>query len=179
MSEITTKTGDGGFSSLFSGERLLKSDVIFEALGALDELNSWLGLVKLKMPDDKEAGKIEKIQKEVFKIASAVATTQNSELRKKISVLKQQDLSELEKYEETLLGQVRMPSTFVIPGVTENAAMIDITRTVCRRAERRLVSLVSGGMDWISLEVKYINRLSDLLYVLARRCEEGKFQEKG
>jgi len=71
-----------------------------------------------------------------------------------------------------------MPATFIIPGISEDAAMIDIARTVCRRAERRLVRLLSEGMGWISLEVKYVNRLSDVLYVLARKCEEGDFQEK-
>ncbi|MCK5879733.1 MAG: cob(I)yrinic acid a,c-diamide adenosyltransferase [Holophagae bacterium] len=178
MPDITTKKGDGGFSSLYSGERALKSDVVFEALGALDELNSWLGVVKLKSRNEFDCLQVETIQKNVFKIASNVATTQDSDLRDKFVLLTENDLEELEAFEEKLFERVEMPTTFVIPGVTENAAMVDVARTVCRRAERRLVALMSGGMNWISLDVKYINRLSDVLYVLARQCEEGEYQEK-
>ncbi len=178
MSDITTKTGDGGFSSFYSGERALKSDAVFEALGTLDELNSWLGVVKLKLQGDFEKAQVEVIQKNIFKIAVNVATAKDSELRKKFVLLVASDLEKLEKFEENLFKQVEMPATFIIPGISEDAAMIDIARTVCRRAERRLVRLLSEGMGWISLEVKYVNRLSDVLYVLARKCEEGDFQEK-
>jgi len=65
MSDITTKTGDGGFSSFYSGERALKSDAVFEALGTLDELNSWLGVVKLKLQGDFEKAQVEVIQKNI------------------------------------------------------------------------------------------------------------------
>ncbi|NOY23715.1 MAG: cob(I)yrinic acid a,c-diamide adenosyltransferase [Acidobacteria bacterium] len=178
MSDITTKTGDGGFSSLYSGERALKSDAVFEALGVLDELNSWLGVVKLKLKSNGDRKEVETIQRNIFKIASNVATAEDSDLREKIVLLVESDLKSLEAFGEELFGRVDMPKTFVIPGVTEDAAMIDVARTICRRAERRLVSLMSGGMIWISLDVKYINRLSDILYVQARQCEEGKYQEK-
>ncbi len=178
MSDITTKTGDGGFSSLYSGERALKSDAVFEALGVLDELSSWMGVVKLKLKSNSECKQIETIQRNIFKIASNVATAEDSDLREKIVLLVQSDLKSLEAFEEELFGHVDMPGTFVIPGVTEDAAMIDVARTVCRRAERRLVFLMSEGMNRISLDVKYVNRLSDVLYVLARQCEEGKYREK-
>lgn len=178
MSDITTRKGDGGFSSLYSGERALKSDAVFEALGVLDELNSWLGVVKLKLKENTDSWEVESIQRNVFKIASNVATSEDSDLRGKIILLTETDLKLLEAFEEKLFEQVDMPATFVVPGVTEAAAMIDVVRTVCRRAERRLVALMSDGMSWISLDVKYINRLSDVLYVLARQCEEGEYQEK-
>ena len=178
MSDITTKKGDGGFSSLYSGERALKSDAIFEVLGALDELNSWLGVVKLKLKENTDPRQVESIQRNVFKMASNVATSEDSDLRGKIVLLAETDLESLEAFEEKLFEGVKMPATFVIPGVTEDAAMIDVARTVCRRAERRLVALMSGGMSRISLDVKYINRLSDVLYILARQCEEGEYQEK-
>lgn len=178
MPDITTKKGDGGFSSLYSGERALKSDAEFEALGTLDELNSWLGVVKLKLDADRDRLELEAIQKNIFKIASNVATSDDSELRQNLVVLAQSDLETLEALEGRLFEEVAMPTTFIIPGVTEDAALIDIARTVCRRAERRLVALLSGGLSRIALDVKYVNRLSDVLYVLARQCEKGKYKEK-
>jgi len=178
MSDITTKRGDGGFSSLYSGERALKSDAVFETLGTLDELNSWLGVVKLKLQADYDRLQVESIQRNIFKVASNVATTDDSKLRQKMILLAQSDMVALEAFEEKLFTEVAMPTTFIIPGVTEDAALIDVARTVCRSAERRLVALLSGGLQRISLEVKYVNRLSDVLYVLARQCEKGKYKEK-
>jgi len=178
MPDITTKKGDGGFSSLYSGERALKSEAKFEALGTLDELNSWLGVVKLKLDADRDRLEVETIQKNIFKIASNVATSDDSELRQNLILLMKSDLEALEAFEERLFEEVAMPTTFIIPGVTEDAALIDVARTVCRRAERRLVALLSGGLSRIALDVKYVNRLSDVLYVLARQCEKGRYKEK-
>ncbi|NOZ12123.1 MAG: cob(I)yrinic acid a,c-diamide adenosyltransferase [Acidobacteria bacterium] len=179
MSEITTKTGDGGFSSLYSGERVLKSDVVFEALGTLDELNSWLGFVKVKFPENSfEHVQVETIQKNIFRIASNVATAKDSPMRKHFEMLAENDLIELETFEERLFQSVTMPKTFIIPGVTEDSAGLDIARTVCRRAERRMVRLLSDGTDRLALDVKYVNRLSDVLYILARQLDEGRFKER-
>ncbi len=174
MSEITTKTGDNGFSSLFSGERILKSDALFEALGTLDELNSWLGLLKVRLQANHfNQSQLELIQKNLFKIASNVATAADSPMRGKLTMLTEDDLTELETFENKLLKLVTMPNTFIIPGMTENSAILDIARAVCRRAERRIIRLLADGMERLSLDVKYVNRLSDVLYILARQSEEG------
>ena len=178
MNSITTKGGDKGFSSLFSGERVRKSDAIFEALGTLDELNSWLGLIKLRLDLDELKQEVETIQRALFQIASNIATSSDSEQRNTLVLLCEEDLTKLEHFETTLLSSVKMPETFIIPGINENAALTDIARTVCRRSERRLVMLSDQGIDWITLDIKYVNRLSDVIYVLARYFEKGAFKER-
>ena len=174
---ITTKTGDGGYTSLFSGERVKKSSIYMETLGTLDELNSHLGLVKTKCPETIRE-KITEIQAKVFSIASTIATEPNSPLRKQIKVLSYEDLNNLEQFQKDLTKQTKMPERFIYPGTNENSAITDIARTVCRRAERRIIEFEEKIKINLYLEKKYINRLSDVLFVLARYFEKGEFREK-
>lgn len=178
MSSITTKGGDGGDSSLFSGERMRKSDLIFEVLGTLDELNSWMGVVRAHLEEESMKEEIEAIQRTLFRVSSNIATKPGTEMRDQIQLLTGRDLDQLEEFQQKLNGSVKMPTTFVIPGQNRNAAWTDVARTVCRRAERVLVRLADQVDLALDIDVKYLNRLSDVLYMVARYFEAGGFLEK-
>ncbi|BBB32543.1 cob(I)alamin adenosyltransferase [Thermotomaculum hydrothermale] len=174
---ITTKKGDSGFTSLFSGERVKKSSIYMETLGTLDELNSHLGLVKAKCPETLKK-EIEFIQTNIFSIASTIATEPSSPLREQIKTLKKEDLDTLEDFQKHLIEKTKMPDKFIYPGTNENSAITDIARTVCRRAERRVIEFEGKIKINLYIEKKYLNRLSDVLFVLARYFENGEFKEK-
>lgn len=167
---VTTKTGDRGQSSLANGRRLSKSDLHFEVVGNLDELNSWLGLVVVKLGSAFAETKtyLETIQDTLFYIGAEVAASPKARL-------KQSALEKLEattqKMQEALADDWH--TRFILPGGTELGAHLDLARTVCRRAERSLTLLseqaqAEGGEALNPILLKYLNRLSDYLYVL--RC---------
>ncbi len=149
--KISTKTGDKGDSGLFDGKRLRKSAPIFAALGDLDELNSFLGWAR-----NGENPLIEKIQRDIYRIMSIVGF--EMKVPKNIDALSEKDVQFLEEEIEKIEGDLR---EFVLPG-----SKFDIARCVCRRAER---SFVGAGLEGDCL--KYLNRLSDLLFLLARKSE--------
>jgi cob(I)alamin adenosyltransferase len=182
---VTTGTGDTGETGTYSGERLPKDDDLFELLGTLDELNSWLGLIKAAIRHGLEVGfsdayanddMLDMVQTNLYRMMSVAATSPGSELAQTLSPLGQGELAQLEEQEKLLMKNVPIPEAFVNPGGTRLGATIDIARTVCRRAERRLVTWLRkarpdeppGGIPQ-----KYLNRLSDYLFVLARYYETG------
>lgn len=178
---ITTKGGDGGDSALYSGERRRKSDETFEALGALDELNSWLGVIKLRLPKPDSRQELEQVQRVLFRICSNLATTLDAPVRAQLDLPGPSDLEALESWQQRLMGETELPDRFIIPGEQADAAWADVARTVCRRAERAMVRLLDQRperLDHCRWDLKYVNRLSDVLYILARRFEEGAFREK-
>lgn len=180
---ITTKGGDGGETSLYSGERVKKSDLIMETIGTLDELNSWLGLIKSKVEEDFMKLELEKIQLCLFNLCSTIATKETSEFYPQIEKISEIKLLELEKFEDDLLKIVKMPNKFIIPGINSESAFTDIARTVCRRAERRLVKLseienLTHSSKNYFYEKKFVNRLSDVLFIVARYFDKGAFKEK-
>lgn len=181
---ITTKGGDGGETSLYSGERVKKSDLIMETIGTIDELNSWVGLIKCKIREDELKSEVEKIQRNLFNLCSTIATKESSDFYSSLIKVDEESLKELEDFEDFLLTIVKMPERFIIPGVNENSAFADIARTVCRRAERRFVKLCEvekenkeSTKDYF-FELKYVNRLSDVLFIIARYFDKGDFKEK-
>jgi cob(I)alamin adenosyltransferase len=164
MISITTKTGDKGVSSLANGERISKDDLIFEVIGNLDELNSWLGLVAVKMEHEFKDHRqyILELQDTLFYIGAEVAQSPKAKL-------KQAALNKLEKEATTIQDSMKdgWHTKFVLPGGTELGASLDIARTVCRRCERSMVHL-HRQRPLNQMLVKFINRLSDYLYLL--RC---------
>jgi len=161
---VSTKTGDKGTSSLANGERVGKESLIFEVIGNLDELNSWLGLVAVKMknefPDHRKY--ILELQDTLFYIGAEVAQSPKATLSKKA-------LTTLEKNAEAIQDVMKdgWHSKFVLPGGTELGGWLDITRTVCRRCERSMVQL-DTERELNPMLIKYLNRLSDYIYLL--RC---------
>lgn len=171
---ISTKTGDKGLSGLANGQRLSKSELIFEVLGSLDELNSHLGLSIAHLDENFTEHKhfLLEIQDVLFVIGAEVAQSP------KVS-LQQDQLDALEKKSETLQKELadNWTTKFIYPGGTKAAAMLDVTRTVARRVERVLV-LFSVSQTLSPLILQYINRLSDFLFVF--RCfvnEKEGYQE--
>jgi cob(I)alamin adenosyltransferase len=176
---VTTKTGDRGESGLANGHRLSKANIHFEVVGNLDELNSWLGLVVVKLDHLASApvetqeyvAYLQQVQDTLFYIGAEVAQSPKARLKKSA-------LDQLEKNAAALQDALAddWHTRFVLPGGTEVGAWLDIARTVCRRAERSMVllqqqsavDLVKNQLEFNPMLVKYLNRLSDYLYLL--RC---------
>jgi cob(I)alamin adenosyltransferase len=169
FTRVTTRGGDRGESSLYSGERVRKDDFIFEVLGDLDELNSSLGIVRsyAQSPD------ILQIQKNILVIGAVAATSPESPNYEKIKKIESRDVTDLEKMEQKLLSKTSIKSSFICPGDTSISAFIDVSRTLARRCERRIVTLIRerSRADLIAGQ-QYLNRLSDYLFILARYREE-------
>jgi len=166
---ITTKTGDAGDTSLANGERISKAHVRVEAYGTVDELNSFLGLAKHFLPDY-EREIIEEIQRDLFRVAAELAKGE-----KYVRLINDEDVEKLTKYVHYYEESVKLDS-FVIPGETIPSAYLDVCRTVARRSERLVVRLSKEEAVRSDI-VKYLNRLSDLLYIMARFVE-GKHLTK-
>lgn len=162
---VTTKGGDKGRTSLYSGERVSKDDIRIESLGTGDELVSNLGELKFRLPQYSET--IERIQKNLFKINSHCADTTGDKF-----IPDEEEITFLEEFiynGEKSLGL----KGFVIPSENAEAAKADVCRTVCRRFERRLISL-SACANVNPVVLKYVNRLSDFLFIMARLAGKEK-----
>ncbi|EHR78599.1 cobalamin adenosyltransferase [Thermococcus litoralis DSM 5473] len=166
---ITTKTGDKGTTGIFTGERIAKFSPVIEANGTIDELSSFLGEVKHYLDEElKEI--LEKIQVELYSLMAEIAS--KGEYKK----VGEEEIRRLEELIEKFEGEIKLEG-FVVPGSTIASAKLDICRTVARRAERRVSKVVLEygiGEDVL----KYLNRLSDLLFIMARYVElkEGKIK---
>lgn len=181
--QITTRGGDSGESSLFNGERRRKDDPIFQLLGDLDELTSSLGvaLAGLRqfspLPEkDKRMkawlGLIDTIQEDLVLIGGMVADPDNSS-RLKTRVLEEKHILRLESAQKEMMGTTEFPPRFIHPGKNLYSAWMDMARTVCRRCEREMVGLIRNEvMTHLIPCQRYLNRLSDLLFVSARYWEQ-------
>lgn len=165
---IYTKTGDKGTTSLVGGARVPKTHIRLEAYGTIDELNAHLGLLLTYLTDEKDRQEIFLIQNKLFSVGSYLATNQKNTQLNTASVIYQADLDKLEKTIDAMDEQLPPLQAFVLPGGTRGAAVCHICRTVCRRAERRILHL--GEQSEIDENVTaYMNRLSDFLFVLSRK----------
>ena len=168
---IITKTGDDGQTSLFYSGRVKKSCLKVEVLGALDELNSFLGLSKSLLKDRAVKRLIDRVQRDLFTIGSEIACGKTSlyKLKKRIEP---KNIKSLESFAEKTEKKCKFKKCpFVLPGENTLSSTLDVARTVARRAERRIVALKNRGMLKNKYILIYLNRLSDLLYLLARSCE--------
>jgi cob(I)alamin adenosyltransferase len=171
---IVTRTGDSGETGLLYGGRVPKDDQHLEAYGALDEAVSALGLARALEPDEGRAARIQELQRELFTVGAELATGtgERGKLERHFNTVTAELVDRLEQ--ETHALEVAHPVTsFVIPGGTPSAAALDVARTVVRRAERAAVRLQrAGGLDNVEV-LRYLNRCSDLLFMLARQAEAG------
>ncbi len=165
--KIYTATGDAGMTSLVGGKRVLKTDSRLEAYGTVDELNAHIGwLVEITtLQEDKQILKF--IQNKLFAIGSNLATDTSVIQLKTASIITEEDVEKLEKSIDRLSELMPPFRGFVLPGGSLPAAAAHICRTVCRRAERRIYALTSVQEIDESLR-RFVNRLSDYLFVLAR-----------
>ncbi len=171
---IVTKTGDGGETGLLYGGRVLKTDPRTEAYGAVDEAISTLGAARALVKDRGRHAIILRIQSELFTVGAELATdaAEYDKLEDHFMVVTTDFTGRVENEIVELERRVPLPDAFVIPGGTPAAAALDVARAVLRRAERRIVGLQQQGQLSNPEVLRYVNRLSDLLFMLAR-ADEG------
>ena len=166
--KIYTKTGDKGKTSLIGGTKVYKSDLRIEAYGTVDELNSFIGLCLDHLKSQNINNVLAEIQDRLFTIGSALACDPKKETKLKIPDLHEEDIVLLEKEMDKMNETLAVMKSFILPGGHVAASSLHIARTVCRRAERCCVRMQKKEMEVESLIIKYLNRLSDYLFVLAR-----------
>jgi cob(I)alamin adenosyltransferase len=166
--KVYTRRGDGGETDLFGGERVTKDDPRVEAYGAVDELNAVLGVAAAASAQEDLREACKRIQGELFDLGAHLAAPDPAHRAKyHVPAPRDQDVSALETCIDGLEGELAPLATFVLPGGTPAAAAFHQARTVCRRAERAVVALAhEASLDPVA--VRYLNRLSDLLFVMAR-----------
>ncbi len=165
--KIYTRTGDAGETALFDGTRVRKSDARVAAYGDVDELNAWLGLVRAAGVDHEIAGMLEQIQRDLFALGARLADpARRIAQRVTKAAVGSDDITRLEGWIDHFEAELAPLRRFILAGGSPPGASLHVARTVCRRAERAMVAL---GADAFEPELLvYVNRLSDLLFVMAR-----------
>ena len=165
--KIYTKTGDGGETGLFGGPRVSKDAPRIEAYGTVDELNSVLGVVRVQLSGGEVDALLAQIQNDLFALGAQLATPDPA--AHQTALVDSRHIAALESAIDRFEEGLEPLKQFVLPGGTPAAATLHLARTVCRRAERRVVTLARQSSQPIAGEMLvYLNRLSDLLFVLAR-----------
>jgi len=166
--KIYTKTGDKGKTSLLGGTKVPKSHIRIESYGTVDELNSCIGLVRDHLTHEHSKTVLKEIQDRLFIIGSSLACDPDKEPLMKIPDLKESDINLLENEIDGMTKELPPMKNFILPGGHVAVSTTHVARCVCRRAERLCVSMQDQEMFVEPLVLKYINRLSDYLFVLAR-----------
>jgi cob(I)alamin adenosyltransferase len=164
--KIYTKTGDKGYTSLVSGRRVLKSEIALEAYGTIDELNSFIGLLITNLKGDDVNLHLSKIQNILFNIGSLLA--KDGAAFEGYPELKDDHIDQLEVMIDKLDAELPPLKNFILPGGSISISYAHICRTICRRAERRVVALAEGDEESFSLIIQFLNRLSDFFFILSR-----------
>ncbi|MFZ5965884.1 MAG: cob(I)yrinic acid a,c-diamide adenosyltransferase [Bacillota bacterium] len=165
--KIYTKTGDKGKTSLYDLTRIDKDDIRVESYGTIDELNSMLGFARNFVDDHEVVEVIFKIQRELFDVAGELATKDRIRFPEKIN---DSHVSGLEKIIDMYIAKMDKVDKFIIPGSNKASAALHVARTICRRGERRVLTL-SKEEEISPILLKYVNRLSDAIYSMARYLE--------
>jgi cob(I)alamin adenosyltransferase len=165
--KIYTKTGDTGQTSLFDNTRVSKADARVDAYGEVDELNACLGVVLAAGVRDDIASEVLAIQRDLFAVGARLADpAERIAGRVAKAAVAEEDVQRLERCIDRLDGELPPLRRFILPGGTQGGALLHLARTVCRRAERRVVGLGPNAVE--PIVVIYLNRLSDLLFTMAR-----------
>jgi cob(I)alamin adenosyltransferase len=177
--KLYTRSGDDGTTGLFGGQRVAKDHPRIEAYGTVDELNATLGVAAASPAEgiDPALGSrlksmLQQIQSRLFDIGADLATPQHSRHEAKVRRIAAPDVAEIERWIDEIDGGNDEIRVFVLPGGTELAARLHVARTVCRRAERAMIAL-SHDEQVTPDAIVYINRLSDLLFAMARRANKA------
>jgi cob(I)alamin adenosyltransferase len=165
--KIYTKTGDSGKTSLIGGTKVLKSHLRIEAYGTVDELNSYIGLCKDLLTDSHGISMLQEIQDRLFTIGSSLACDPDKEPKMKIPDLREEDILLLENEMDNMTTVLPEMRSFILPGGHPHISHLHIARCICRRAERCCVRL-EPEQELEQVVIKYLNRLSDYLFILAR-----------
>lgn len=167
---IYTKTGDDGSTGLLYGGRISKSDLAAEAYGTVDEAVADLGVVRAAAQDPEARRIVLKVQRDLFVVGADLATNpdERGKLKAEISLVTEGMTEGLERLIDELVEAHPLPEEFVVPGANPVSAALDVARASVRRAERRAVALREAGRQVNPEAIRYLNRLSDLLFVVAR-----------
>jgi cob(I)alamin adenosyltransferase len=174
---MTTRRGDDGKSEILGGPRMGKNEPVFAVLGDVDELTSAIGVAKALILRDHPgqgalADALNGVQADLVRVGTDVATPESRAKRGNSGAITAADTERLEEIEKKYKTDLESRREFIIPGADLAGAQVDVSRAVCRRAERQLVSYISQrNVKHLGHCVSYLNRLSDLLYVVARRIE--------
>ncbi|MCL6272778.1 cob(I)yrinic acid a,c-diamide adenosyltransferase [Muricauda sp. 2012CJ35-5] len=169
--KIYTKTGDKGTTALFTGKRVPKHHIRIESYGTVDELNSFLGLIRDQEIDQQTKEDIALIQHKLFTVGAILATEPTKDNRLKIPRISEADIEFLEQEMDKMNEQLPEMTHFILPGGHTTVSYCHIARTICRRAER-MVSYLHENDPVPENLLSYINRLSDYLFVLARKLSK-------
>ncbi len=164
--KVYTKTGDSGETSLFGGTRVKKNHLRLESYGSLDELNSFIGLLADSITEAETISLLRNVQARIFDLGADLAN-EKKEKASKVPTIKERHIAELETAIDKMEEGLPAMKHFILPGGTVASSYAHVARTVCRRCERLIVSL-GEETDISPMAQKYINRLSDYLFVLAR-----------
>jgi len=171
LTKIYTKTGDDGTTALGSGQRVPKTASRIEAYGTVDETNAAIGMARLMLPEDRRdvAGMLARIQNDLFDLGADLCVPDSGEPLPYTPLrIKDAQAERLEREIDAMNGEMAPLATFVLPGGSEAGAALHLARTICRRAERRIVQLKLEGEPVSDAACRYINRLSDHLFVASR-----------
>ena len=170
MAKVTTGTGDSGYTGLLGAERVPKYDPRPDTFGTVDEATSALGLARAMTKDARAKEIIYRVQNELYLLMGELATTPENYEKMGLRMTAEH-VQWLEQTEELLKQEVEIPNKFIIPGDTLDGAALDLARTIIRRAERMAVKLLHDGVIQNTEVIRYLNRLSDLVFILARYIE--------
>lgn len=170
MPKIYTKKGDDGTTGLLYGGRVSKADLATEAYGTTDEAVAVLGLARALSDDAALKEEILALQRELFVVGADLATNpkERAKLEPGVSLVTAEMVERLEARIDELVAVHPLPNAFIVPGANAVSAAIDLARSVVRRAERRVIDLRDSGAEVNDNVLRYLNRLSDLLFVVAR-----------
>jgi cob(I)alamin adenosyltransferase len=170
MAKVTTGTGDTGYTGLLGEQRVPKYDPRPDTFGTIDEATSALGLARALTGDTKVKQIIYQVQNELYLLMGELATPPENYEKMGLRMTPEH-VQRLEQIENALKEEVEIPNKFIIPGDTPDGAALDLARAIIRRAERMAVKLLHDGVIQNSEVVRYLNRLSDLIFILARYVE--------
>ena len=165
--KVYTKTGDKGSTSLYDGTRVSKDYIRVESYGTIDELNSSLGLAKNYIEEKEVKELVSKLQRSLFDVAGELATNDYTTFKTRVT---EEDIKFLESQIDHFTAIMDQENCFILPGSNLVSAHLHVARTICRRAERRMITL-KGEADISDTVMKYVNRLSDTIYSIARFLE--------
>jgi cob(I)alamin adenosyltransferase len=167
ITKVYTRTGDDGTTALGGGQRVPKDALRIETYGTVDELSSAIGVARAAGLEPRLAAVLERIQNDLFNLGSDLCILEEDKAKHPVPVVEERHVAALEALMDELAGELRPLDNFILPGGTPGAAQLHVARTVCRRAERLVVALARQEPVGPAV-VRYLNRLSDALFVMAR-----------
>jgi cob(I)alamin adenosyltransferase len=177
MAKVTTRTGDQGYTGLLGPQRVPKYDARIEALGLVDEATSALGLARASANEERVRSLVLLQQQVLYRLMAELAATSEIVASVGIAKITTADVETLERVADELKREVEIGNRFVIPGESLPGAALDLARTIVRRAERHVARMIhQGGVTNVEI-LRYLNRLSDTLFVVARYVERGHTRE--